>query len=336
MSRREIREALALPDSTVRRWLADLVELEYLEADGGGAREDHALPAQRPRGGESVVLGLRSPAELATAWTSQPRQTPQTALAGSKSLSHPAEERQPRSFARKASRPVCPRRMSVSSPSSKRTCTSAIARRTAEHYVADARAFLMWLGRHGLALKDVRGRGPAPLPGGALRAAQARRAAARRRVDRAPARSRCETLFRFLARRGYLLFDPSGVLELPRVEKRLPRVILTEAEARRIVTAPRGATRSRFATARCSRSLYATGLRVERADPPPARGRGHRRPAAPDRDAARAARTATSLSTTAAAQAHRGLPRSSRGRSSCGRAGAGVGAALPPRSAAPR
>src|SRR5262249_45958239 len=32
VTRREIREALAVPDSTVRRWLAELVDLEYLVA----------------------------------------------------------------------------------------------------------------------------------------------------------------------------------------------------------------------------------------------------------------------------------------------------------------
>ena len=30
VSRREVRETLGLPDSTVRRWLSELVELEYL------------------------------------------------------------------------------------------------------------------------------------------------------------------------------------------------------------------------------------------------------------------------------------------------------------------
>jgi DNA primase len=68
LSRREIREALNLPDSTVRRWLADLVELEYLnvvEAGAKGAgrtsryrlldRADENTPAQ---------LGLLTPDEL--------------------------------------------------------------------------------------------------------------------------------------------------------------------------------------------------------------------------------------------------------------------------------
>jgi DNA primase catalytic core len=38
VSRREIREALAVPDSTVRRWLQDLVELEYLAQIEAGAK----------------------------------------------------------------------------------------------------------------------------------------------------------------------------------------------------------------------------------------------------------------------------------------------------------
>jgi 5S rRNA maturation endonuclease (ribonuclease M5) len=68
VSRREIREALAMPDSTVRRWLADLVELEYLaqaETSKGGAGKTSryrliALETQR-----NTPLGLLSPEDLA-------------------------------------------------------------------------------------------------------------------------------------------------------------------------------------------------------------------------------------------------------------------------------
>jgi hypothetical protein len=66
--RRQIREALSVPDSTVRRWLGELVELEYLaqvEASKGGAGKttryrlvDHELK-------QDLVLGLLKPAELA-------------------------------------------------------------------------------------------------------------------------------------------------------------------------------------------------------------------------------------------------------------------------------
>lgn len=64
LTRRAIREALALPDSTVRRWLQDLVELEYLETDQGkqGKAARYVLTGRAPK--EDVVLGLVSPTDL--------------------------------------------------------------------------------------------------------------------------------------------------------------------------------------------------------------------------------------------------------------------------------
>jgi len=65
LTRSAIREALALPDSTVRRWLAELVELEYLETETGkqGKAARYALTGRVPK--EDIVLGLLSPADLA-------------------------------------------------------------------------------------------------------------------------------------------------------------------------------------------------------------------------------------------------------------------------------
>jgi len=66
VSRREIREALAVPDSTVRRWLQDLVELEYLvqvEAGGKGAGKTSRyglVPLETQR----APLGLLRPEDL--------------------------------------------------------------------------------------------------------------------------------------------------------------------------------------------------------------------------------------------------------------------------------
>jgi DNA primase len=67
LTRREIREALGVPDSTVRRWLADLVELEYLTASeggkgGAGKTTRYQLVAREPK--KDLVLGLLSPTEL--------------------------------------------------------------------------------------------------------------------------------------------------------------------------------------------------------------------------------------------------------------------------------
>jgi DNA primase catalytic core len=63
-SRRELREALEVPDSTLRRWLSELVELEYLEAEGStqGKPVRYRLSERGPKA--EVVLGLLSPAEL--------------------------------------------------------------------------------------------------------------------------------------------------------------------------------------------------------------------------------------------------------------------------------
>jgi len=67
VSRREIREALALPDSTVRGWLTELVELEYLEVEsskgGKGNKALYRVAKTGPR--PNVILGLVTPEDLA-------------------------------------------------------------------------------------------------------------------------------------------------------------------------------------------------------------------------------------------------------------------------------
>jgi DNA primase len=67
VSRREIRDALAVPDSTVRRWLADLGELDYLEMEssrgGQGKSARYRVADAAPR--TAVVLGLLTPDALA-------------------------------------------------------------------------------------------------------------------------------------------------------------------------------------------------------------------------------------------------------------------------------
>ena len=66
VSRREIREALQVPDSTVRHWLSELVELEYLEVEsskgGAGRGTRYRVSGRAPR--RDLVLGLLSPEEL--------------------------------------------------------------------------------------------------------------------------------------------------------------------------------------------------------------------------------------------------------------------------------
>ena len=65
VSRREVREALQQPDTNVRRFLAELVDLEYLQVDEGGGRGKtvrYALAERGPR--EGPILGLLSPQDL--------------------------------------------------------------------------------------------------------------------------------------------------------------------------------------------------------------------------------------------------------------------------------
>jgi DNA primase len=67
VSRREIREALAIPDSTVRGWLLSLVDLEYVEAEaskgGAGRSTRYRLVDRGPR--QDLLLGLLTPEDLA-------------------------------------------------------------------------------------------------------------------------------------------------------------------------------------------------------------------------------------------------------------------------------
>ena len=134
------------------------------------------------------------------------------------------------------------------------------AERTAEHYMADASAFLTWIAAKGIALGDVRPRD--------LQRYQGELYAVRRK-EKPYASSTIQTklvavktLFRFLVRRQALLMDPSAQLELPRTEKRLPRLILTEGEARRIVAAPKGRSPLELRDRAILETLYATGMRV--------------------------------------------------------------------------
>jgi DNA primase len=67
ISRREIREALNVPDSTVRRWLSDLVDLEYLalaDASKGGAGKASRYRVLKHEPKTSTPLGLLAPEEL--------------------------------------------------------------------------------------------------------------------------------------------------------------------------------------------------------------------------------------------------------------------------------
>jgi DNA primase len=67
VTRRALRERLQCPDSSLRIWLAELVGLEYLEAECAGAGKTARYRVQGRPTRATLVLGLRTPAELAQA-----------------------------------------------------------------------------------------------------------------------------------------------------------------------------------------------------------------------------------------------------------------------------
>lgn len=136
------------------------------------------------------------------------------------------------------------------------------APRTPVAYMAHVRAFLEWLVRRGLDLVDVKAKD--------LDAYQSFLYAYRRKSDDKPYSAAYQGtrlvvlkhLYRFLYRRGYLLHDPAADIELPRLEKRLPRVILTFQEVRRILEAPDAKTPRGLRDRAMLETLYGTGIRV--------------------------------------------------------------------------
>jgi integrase/recombinase XerD len=136
------------------------------------------------------------------------------------------------------------------------------APRTPASYMAHVRAFLEWLAARGLDLVDVKAKD--------LDAYQSFLYAYRRKSDGKPYSAAYQGtrlvvlkhLFRFLYRRSYLLSDPAADIELPRLEKRLPRVILTFQEVRKILEAPDTRTPRGLRDRAMLETLYATGIRV--------------------------------------------------------------------------
>jgi hypothetical protein len=89
VSRREIRETLGVPDSTVRGWLQELVELEYLEAEasrgGAGKATRYRMTDRGPLA--PGAAGLLTPQELGQRLGQSPKtrehaENPRSAAAG--------------------------------------------------------------------------------------------------------------------------------------------------------------------------------------------------------------------------------------------------------------
>jgi integrase/recombinase XerD len=136
-----------------------------------------------------------------------------------------------------------------------------LGERTAVEYVHRLRYFLAWLLERGIELHDVRAED--------LSAYQAY-LYQKRKPNGEPYSMGAQVnhlyaikhFFHFLARRGYVLHDPSASLRMPRMEQRLPRVILSVREARKILSAPEGDRPLALRDRAILETIYATGIRA--------------------------------------------------------------------------
>jgi integrase/recombinase XerD len=132
---------------------------------------------------------------------------------------------------------------------------------TVPAYLRYAQALLAWLEARGVDLVDARTPDLRAYQGELLarRKADGRPYSAGFQVNQLKA---VKAFFRFLYRGGYRLSDPAEKLEYPRVEKRLPRTVLTEEEAMRILETPEAKTVIGLRDGAILETLYATGIRA--------------------------------------------------------------------------
>jgi site-specific recombinase XerD len=67
--------------------------------------------------------------------------------------------------------------------------------------------------------------------------------------------------FKWLARNNYILYNPASELELPRLEQRLPRAVLTVAEAETILNLPDTREAMGLRDRAILEVFYSTGIR---------------------------------------------------------------------------
>lgn len=135
------------------------------------------------------------------------------------------------------------------------------AERTVPEYLAHVRAFLDWLSGLGIELAEVRTED--------LQTYQSELLAHRKKTGKAYSlgfqRNRLtalKNLFGFLFRSGCLLHDPSSTLSFPVKEKKLPRVVLTPKEVRRLIGRARKRTPAGLRDRALLETVYATGIRA--------------------------------------------------------------------------
>lgn len=132
---------------------------------------------------------------------------------------------------------------------------------TLRNYRYELVRFLSWLDAEGIELASVRTSDLAAFQSHLLKARKKDGAAYATGTLQKPV-SALKSFFRFLLKRGFVLSDPASLLEMPRGETRLPRVILTQDEARKILEAVKGKSPRELRDRAILETLYATGIRA--------------------------------------------------------------------------
>lgn len=134
------------------------------------------------------------------------------------------------------------------------------ARRTATQYVQAVRVLLAWLAGRGVSIPSARTADLVAFQSELYtrRKTNGRPHSTGYHVNRLKA---VKAFFRFLYRRGFVLQDPAAAVTYPRLEKRLPRNVLTQAEARKILEAANEKTPLGLRDRALLETLYGTGLR---------------------------------------------------------------------------
>ncbi|MGH9388177.1 MAG: tyrosine-type recombinase/integrase [Vicinamibacteria bacterium] len=133
--------------------------------------------------------------------------------------------------------------------------------KTAHEYLREVGSFLAWLENRGVALAQARTDDVLSYQSFLY----AQRKPSGKPYSSGNLKNRIKALksfFRFLYRRRYLLHDPAASVDYPRSERRLPRVILTREEARKILEAPDPMTATGLRDRAILETFYATGIRA--------------------------------------------------------------------------
>jgi integrase/recombinase XerD len=138
---------------------------------------------------------------------------------------------------------------------------SRYAPKSVSGYLRAVGVFVAWLGERGIALGETR---PDDLLAYQLDVMSMRKSngSPYSTADQHHRISAVKTLYRFLHRRGFVLFDPSAGMEYPRGEQKLPRGILTVEEARKLVEAPDLLTPNGLRDRAILETFYGAGIRA--------------------------------------------------------------------------